>query len=97
MKIIHVDPRTLMVSGSEPPDFTCKEMVQEDGLPDRVDVLPPVTVRQDGGGYKVNSGEKYVRAVVALIEEDADCIDRRTGQTGRAAVVYETIPVGLLG
>jgi hypothetical protein len=73
------------------------EIIRLHGLLPEGSSLPPVTVRRDKDVFNVITGQKKAKAVLSLLENDAECFDRVTGRMSRAREVYQLLPVGLLG
>lgn len=94
MKIEEIDPRRIVFDSPCAVEVTLRDQIQEHGLKD---LQETIAVRLDGDAYKAVMGAKVLRAVLSLLDENAECYDDISGRKDRAWQVYSKVPVQVLG
>lgn len=98
MNLIDIDPRLIVFDDNRPVDEAVVEAIREEGLYDDPrgpsEVRDMIAVRrQHGGTYRVVKGADELRAVLALLNRNADCYDPVGKQTVPASELYNTVRV----
>jgi len=98
MKLTAIDPRSIVFDNIRPADDAVVEAIAEEGLYDNPkgpsEVRDMIAVRrQDGATYRVVKGADELRAVLALLDRNADCYDPVTRETVKASELYNTVRV----
>jgi hypothetical protein len=101
MKLIPINPNAIVFDDDRSPDETIVESIAEEGLYDDPkgpsEVRDMIAVRrQPNNTYLAVKRADELRAVIALLDRDADCYDPASGQTVKARELYETIRVTVL-
>ena len=87
MRVEYIDPTQVVLNRAIPVDLGYRDAIQEGGFDDE---NPGVRKRADGQ-YDVVKGETQLRAILALIEEDAFCYDLQSGHPVRASELYRRL------
>ena len=93
MRIEHIDPREVVLPPECHMDIDYKTSIQTEGFDDE---YPGVRKRADGK-YDVVKGERQLRAILSLIEEDVDCHDLHSGKKVKASELYRKMLMCVFG
>lgn len=84
---IHSNPRTLTNPGFKPEKMKeLREGIRKDGLKQALEI------RLVDGKPRLIAGERRLRNILNLVENDAECYNRRTRKWEKASKVYKKVP-----